>query len=538
MLQSDSHVLPQAVRRPPILIAAASVAAWAGASWLSAPHLALLTLAVTILAGALLGALAVRARSSGKDAAIDVARCAAMAIVNLIAFAVPLACAFNDWFYVAVLTLSFAVALRLSLELAKERTTGTGVIALISSACGWIGRGLVISLIEKARRWGLAKAIWGRGRPRSPYQYELVERLLVVSHSYIGDAVMQTPAIALLAKALPGARIVVLTNDATDGVFRDSPFVHERIRCLPAHGKYPSLAEFRRLLRLRREGPTLCVLDFNGSQTLGIWFAAIARPRYLIADGSVAPDARFLADEIVTTSDLSHHVDRNAAVVCRSSLGVARGLRAVPELTPILAPDAAELPAAAEALRRMQIGESSPLIGFVVGSAAGRFATAKRWPVERFAALAQQLRANIPSVELLAFKGPQELDVNYGALEEAGCHIVEGKTLLEVAGLIERCDALVGNDSGLAHVGASMGTPIITIFGPTDWSLVRPYSRTSLAVRQEGCPPCFGGQELVRCRGERTCILGVTVEQVVNATLGLLTRASPIGAAPSAGTQA
>jgi ADP-heptose:LPS heptosyltransferase len=505
-----------------IYLALACTAAWTALLWLRAAQAEWVTLLILLSIAALIAIPRARSREYD-DAELNARRCAAIAVVNLVGCAIAaLPDSSDPWLHSMVLAASFAVALRLSVELARDRAGGPSVVALISSASAWTVRGLVISVADRIRHSGIAKALLARGRPRAPYANDQVERVMVVSHSYIGDAVMQTPAIELLAKALPRARIAVLTNAATDGVFRDNPFVHERVRCLPTHGMYPTLAELRQILRLRRNGPTLCVLDFNGSQTLGIWFAWLAGAGYVIADGSLAADARFLADEIVSTDDLSHHVERNAAVVSRSSIG-SRDLQGVPELAPILSRDAPELAAAIASLREMRVTDSTALIGLVVGSAGG-FAMSKRWPLERFAALVSQLRARLPNVAVLAFKGPQELDVAYDALEQAGCHIVEGKTLREVAALVAQCDAVVGNDSGLAHLSASMGTPVVTIFGPTNHDLVKPYARTSISLRQEGCPPCFGGEELVRCRGERPCILGVTVERVADATLSVLGR--------------
>lgn len=519
----------QALTQPRVILAGGSLAvAWSGAVWLYAPQVIGLTLVVLLGVYGLFAVLLLRTDDMDKDAAVRIRgrRIGAIGLINVSGCALALWSSHAVMFYWLVLPISFAISLRLSLEITRERTTGDGVVALLRSAVAWTTRGLLVAVVERLRHTVLVKTALGRGRPRSRIPYEHVERVMVVSHSHIGDAIMQTPAVTLIASALPAARIVVLTNSSTDAVFRDNPFVSERIRCLPLHGHYPTFEEFRRLFGLRRAGPTLCVLDFSASQTMGKWFAWIAGPVYVVADGSVTPELNFLVDETISTSDLSHYVDRNAAVVCRSSLGVAQSLEGVPNLTPILARESPEVRVAADSLCAMGISASALLIGFVVGSAAGGIALSKRWPVERFAVLARRLKSKVADAQILAFKGPEERDLDYRALQEAGCHIVEGKSLLEVAGIVARCGLMVGNDSGLGHVAACMGLPVVTIFGPTDWNLVKPYSPTSLAVRQEGCPPCFGGQELAYCGGARPCILGVTVDQVQNATLSLLSRAS------------
>ncbi|RJR34338.1 MAG: hypothetical protein C4576_26510 [Desulfobacteraceae bacterium] len=99
--------------------------------------------------------------------------------------------------------------------------------------------------------------------------------------------------------------------------------------------------------------------------------------------------------------------------------------------------------------------------------------------------------------------------------------------LLHVAALLERCDALVCNDTGLMHIAASVGTPVIGLFGPTDPSIYLPRQghtravcgdkpdcvfRQRLGIRPS---PCLGAG---RClSGEKSCILEIGVLEVLNA---------------------
>lgn len=97
--------------------------------------------------------------------------------------------------------------------------------------------------------------------------------------------------------------------------------------------------------------------------------------------------------------------------------------------------------------------------------------SSKRWPLERFERLAEMLG----TVAWCA--GPnEELD-----------HAVRIENLFELACWIGRARAYVGNDSGITHLAAAVGTPVVALFGPTDpvlWSprgpKVRVISRTSL----------------------------------------------------------
>ena len=166
-------------------------------------------------------------------------------------------------------------------------------------------------------------------------------------------------------------------------------------------------------------------------------------------------------------------------------------------------------------------------MGLVVGSNEG-IAVNKRWPFERFIAFARSLREAQPDVQLLAFQGPQEQDIDYQPLLAEGCVLVSDQTLLTTAAIIGRCDLLVGNDSGLAHVAASLRRPTITLFGPTDPSLIRPWGNDATVLRTGDCPPCFGGPFLERCGGSRDCIMGIEVKDVV-AAVGTKLRSVAVG---------
>ena len=88
----------------------------------------------------------------------------------------------------------------------------------------------------------------------------------------------------------------------------------------------------------------------------------------------------------------------------------------------------------------------------------------KMWPAERFEALAQRLDG--PVVWLL---GPAEAE--QPALRDIRARVatvVEQPSLTALAGILASCRTYVGNDSGVSHLAAALGTPTVAIFGPTD----------------------------------------------------------------------
>lgn len=157
----------------------------------------------------------------------------------------------------------------------------------------------------------------------------------------------------------------------------------------------------------------------------------------------------------------------------------------------------------------------------------------RRWPAERFAAVADGLVAQRGArVVIIGTAGDQELvDEIMGHMSHAD-QARFGKLPLDLlVPLFERTAVLVSNESGPTHVAASVGTPIVTIFGPTSEKLWRPQSvePTRLTVlRGDTCDPGCHGRS---CVADQKCLLSLTADQVLQACSHTIGQDTP---APSA----
>lgn len=150
----------------------------------------------------------------------------------------------------------------------------------------------------------------------------------------------------------------------------------------------------------------------------------------------------------------------------------------------------------------------------------------KNWPAERFAAVARGLaEACDPAFYLLGSPGERELCA--GIAQAAGnrgeVHDMAGRlSLAEVGGLLERADLLIANDTGLMHMAAAVGTPVLALFGPTDPVRTGPYGPGHRVLTAPApCRPCFSRT----CREPgRPCLDGIDVERVVAEALDMLGR--------------
>ena len=86
-------------------------------------------------------------------------------------------------------------------------------------------------------------------------------------------------------------------------------------------------------------------------------------------------------------------------------------------------------------------------------------------------------------------------------------------------------DLFIGIDTGLMHVAASAGVPVVAIFGPFDETRWRPWGTRHVVLRsRQDCVPC----DLVRpCPINAACMRDVVVDQVLEAAGELLGRPSP-----------
>ncbi len=110
----------------------------------------------------------------------------------------------------------------------------------------------------------------------------------------------------------------------------------------------------------------------------------------------------------------------------------------------------------------------------------------KNWPLTHFIELAQRLRDY--DLFPLFLLGPVELEhlsENDLALIRRTAKTIENSPLREVAAFIASACLFVGNDSGMSHVAAAVGTRTIAVFGATDPARWRPLGRHVIVVRSD-----------------------------------------------------
>jgi ADP-heptose:LPS heptosyltransferase len=154
-----------------------------------------------------------------------------------------------------------------------------------------------------------------------------------------------------------------------------------------------------------------------------------------------------------------------------------------------------------------------------VGLCNGSDNELKRWPVERWSIVAKKLVDEF-DVHLLYFGSESEAPrgTRMGlALGERFSNLAGKLTFAESAGLVEKCELMISNDTAIMHAADAVGTPVIALWGPSLWSKCRPVNGNAIQL-QGACDraPCWGQKTMEVCRSAR-CMETITADRVFGA---------------------
>jgi ADP-heptose:LPS heptosyltransferase len=163
--------------------------------------------------------------------------------------------------------------------------------------------------------------------------------------------------------------------------------------------------------------------------------------------------------------------------------------------------------------------------GPVVGLFPGAHAPARRWPGERFAAVAHRVTPLGARVVVLGGSGEAALTARVAAAAPGALDTGGGTELADLAALLSLCDLVVTNDTGPMHLAGAVGTPTVSLWGPSDPDEVRQVGAPDARVTGPSlpCKPCYRNH--CRRRGAGTllpdaheeCMRLIEIDSVVTA---------------------
>jgi len=176
--------------------------------------------------------------------------------------------------------------------------------------------------------------------------------------------------------------------------------------------------------------------------------------------------------------------------------------------------------AALDFLHGQGITGRRPVIAICPGSINSR---AKRWPAERYAALADRFIDEFDADVLLIGSAAEEgvsLEVS-GRMHNKPVMLTGKTELSQLVAVLSLVDLLVTNDTGPAHIAAGLGRPTLVIFGPTNPLTTRPFSPVAEIVRSApDCAPCM----LRDCPIDHRCMIAIEPDHVFERARVMLAR--------------
>ena len=348
-------------------------------------------------------------------------------------------------------------------------------------------------------------------------------KIVCVAPSWLGDAVLALPALEWLAAA--GARLEILARAGTARVFADVVPPEQLHTTSNTHRS-------RRILdawRLRRLRPDAALL-FAPSLSAALLGCASGAPRRIGAAGDAR---RPLLTHALPPAGRDVHLALTFQRLARTALdslrlpqpaspaAVGGSLHALPRLR-VRSDERARAASLLESH-----GVSAAAQPLVVAPGA-QFGPAKRYPPERFARAAERLLATgcTSPVLLVGGRGDAPHTAAVRAALPAAIDLAGSTDLGTLLAILERAAGVLANDSGIMHLAAALGVPVVGVFGSTNPGWTGPLGPLAGWVSHPvPCSPCYART----CPIDFECMLGLEPEAIVDKLLALMQQDRPAG---------
>lgn len=341
----------------------------------------------------------------------------------------------------------------------------------------------------------LGQALW---------DWSKVERVLVVRLRSIGDTVLTTPSLFALKRFLPNALVDILLEDWVAPVL--DGFTHVDNVLTVARNSTSSRARMAARLRATHYD---VVYNMHGGTTATLLTRATgAKHRIGNADYQYARLHNHLAPTSASLwgREKTHSVEQQLALPGWTGVPVTDRPPTRLAVTPA---------AAASIARRL---EQAQLAGrpFAAVHPAAAFDT-KQWSTDNFGRVIAELQEKqLPTVVIT---GPNQTALvdHLQAMFASPVTAFTNLSLPEVTALLSRARLFVGNDSGIAHIAAAVGSPSVVIFGSSNRAHWGPWATrpAEMVFDELDCQPCHG--YFCEKFDQPECIKRVGVERVLAA---------------------
>ncbi len=343
--------------------------------------------------------------------------------------------------------------------------------------------------------------------------------IAVVKLLGLGSIVQATPMLRALQNRYPGAEIVFLTSRGNQALTSALPVV-ARTLTIDDTGLWRLVSSLWVALRGLRAAPNLWIVNLEAFSNLGTVISLLSgarrkagfyRSRGELTHGSVI--------------DVLVYFNQNAPI-SEVYLQMARGLDARE-----VSADLSQLRVRPEdrsevdrLLTRLDIKPTQRIV--LINPNASELSLERRWPRERFAELIGHLCASADDIFVLLIGAKSERPYVQGTVDAVSMrdrgrvHNVAGNLSLDgLLALLECSRILITNDSGPMHMGLSLRTPIVALFGPVnpEHYFVPSGAAARLLYHRVYCSPCVHHFNQAPCNGDNVCMKLISVAEVLEA---------------------
>ena len=339
-----------------------------------------------------------------------------------------------------------------------------------------------------------------------------IKNILIVKIVGIGDTVLMIPNLKKMKKTYENLKIIALLTPLSSGILFDQPQIDEVI-IYDVLGEHRGVLGFMGIISLLRKKKIDVVIDFEQHIKLITVISFLTGAKKIIGfNNDTIRRGRLLTDQVPLMGD-KHMFESYNDLLRPLRIHSINGRL---ERIWISQSDSNYVE---EWLERRNVVNGDTLVGIHVGSSDR--AKARRWPMDRFAELADRI-IEIHKAKIV-FTGkyseiPLIKDVvqcmKYKPLIAAG-HM----SLKQLAAMIDRMYLFISNDTGPLHISAAMGTTTIGLFGPNDPVRYRPYGSNNYAIYKNlPCSPCINihAGKVPKCKNLKymECMERITVDDV------------------------
>lgn len=316
-------------------------------------------------------------------------------------------------------------------------------------------------------------------------------KVLFITLSNIGDAVLTMPALSAILENFKDTQITLLVSPRAADLFKGDPCFENII----VYKKNASLGKKMALIKALRGMEFDLLVDFKDTMLPFLLYAKRKTPAFK----KLPPYIMHMKDKHLWK--LRQALPQISGPDYRPNIWIPEGVSTQVE----------------GILKSNHVN----IAGLMVAVAPGARSHTKQWARDGFLNVCKRLMEELRA-QVILIGDQQDSQICSQIQAQMGSSALNlcCKTdLKQLSALLKRCNLLITNDSAPMHIAWAVGTPVVAIFGPTDPDRYRPTGPKDIVIRKDmQCSPC----RLALCKFNNECMKAVSADEVFNAAKSIL----------------